>query len=100
MKEPINPVKLIKDSQVFEPHRFVEFQTPFIFSTKGVSLFVNSDETPIYFKRKTNRGSYNIGSPNIELELIDIKYRIAKIDYNGIEIGYWIDKDGNVIDEY
>ena len=53
MKEPINPVKLIKDSQVFEPHRFVEFQTPFIFRTKGVELFVNSDETPIYFKRKT-----------------------------------------------
>jgi hypothetical protein len=99
MKEPNNPVKIIKDSQVIEPETFKDIKPPFIFKTESVELYINDGDKPNYFKRKKNKGSFNLGTGTIELELIEIKYRIEKIDKDGKKIGYWIDSTGKEIKE-
>jgi len=99
MKEPINPIKILKDNQELEPHLFERIKPPFVIFSRDISLEIEEGDIPIYFKRKKCKGRLNLFTGNTELELESIKYRIGKITKAGIEVSYWISSEGKEIIE-
>lgn len=99
MQEPINPIKILKDGQIYEPYLFVSMKKPFIFACGNIHLEVTEEDTPNYFKRKNNNGVLNLTMHTLDLVLKSIKYRIEKTTKDGQLIGYWINSNGMELKE-
>ena len=99
MKEPKNPIQIIKDLQVIDPKQINDVKLPYTIGSKSVFMYVQEGEKPIYFKRKTNVAKLNTKTGVMDLELIAIKYKIGKISKLGREFSLWINANGQKITE-
>ncbi len=97
MKEPKNPIRIVKDLQVINPKQFNDVKPPYRIGSRSVFMYVREGEKPIYFKRKTNVAKLNVKTGVMDLELIAIKYKVGKISKLGREFSLWIDANGQKI---
>jgi len=99
MREPINPIKVVKDKKEYSPNLCYELSKPFYLICTQVHLKIEEGEEPIYFKRKQIKNILNLKTGKMESKLHKIKYRIGKKTKDGQEFIYWVNKKGIIMKE-
>lgn len=95
MKEPKNPVTVIKDGKEYPAEYCYKLEAPYFFQTPKFSVMLSNEDNPIYFKRKQIKNSF--GSKGLKQTLLDIKYCIGKINKDNVKKEYWINSKGDII---
>lgn len=88
-----NPIYLIKEGKHYPASYFQKLKKPFIIYSPRISILVEGESTPVYFKRVRKSISMSRGERTVW-----VRYCIGSITEKGTKTVFWLDDNGNPIE--